>query len=40
MLGTALYEVTPIGPYLMNASLMGAVLVFTFTSTRVRAVRN
>ncbi len=39
MLGTTLYERTHIAPYVLNATIMAAVLVFVLTSTRVRAVR-
>ena len=39
MLGTTLYQLLPIGPYLLNGAVMAAVLVFTFTNTRLRNLR-
>jgi len=39
MLGTQLYQVLPIGPYLLNSAVMVAVLVFTFTNLRLRTLR-
>jgi len=38
MVGTRLYEVAPIGPFLMNAAIMALVLVYVFASPRLRAV--
>jgi MFS family permease len=38
MIGTKLYELTPIGPYLMNATVMAVVLGFVLFSRRLRAV--
>ena len=39
MLGTKLYQLLPIGPYLLNGALMAAVLVFTFANHRLRTLR-
>jgi MFS family permease len=39
MLGTKLYQLVPIGPYVLNAAVMAAVLVFTFTNARLRECR-
>jgi MFS family permease len=39
MLATSLYTLTPRAPYLLNATLMSAVLVFAFRSRRVRQLR-
>jgi MFS family permease len=39
MLGTKLYQFLPIGPYLLNGAIMVAVLVFTFSNTRLRTLR-
>ena len=39
MLGTKLYQMLPIGPYLLNGAVMAAVLVFTFTNVRLRTLK-
>jgi MFS family permease len=39
MIGTSLYRLTPIGPALLNATLMTAVLWFVWRNPRVRALR-
>jgi hypothetical protein len=39
LLGTALYSVTPVAPYLMNAVLMATAVLIAQRSTRVRALR-
>jgi hypothetical protein len=39
MVATALYPVTHIAPYLLNAAIMTAVLVLVLVSRRVRAIR-
>ncbi|HVN84080.1 MAG TPA: MFS transporter [Candidatus Binatia bacterium] len=39
MLGTKLYQVVPIGPYLLNAAVMTAVLVYLYTNARLRTRR-
>ena len=39
LLGTALYELSPHGPYLLNGALMAAGLVFSFAHPRLRRVR-
>jgi MFS family permease len=39
LLGTALYTVTPVAPYAMNAALMMAAVLIAQRSTRVRALR-
>jgi hypothetical protein len=36
LVGTSLYEITPTAPYVMNALLMAAMLVFAFVSARLR----
>lgn len=36
LLGTAVFEVTPTGPYLINAGLMALVSLFVFTRLRLR----
>lgn len=39
LLGTILYELTPTGPYLLNAALMACTLVFVFANRRLRSIR-
>jgi MFS family permease len=39
MLGTTLYQLTPSAPYVLNATVMGAVLLFVLKSARVRQLR-
>jgi MFS family permease len=39
MLGTTLYQLTPTGPYLLNAVIMTAALLYVHTNARVRSVR-
>ena len=39
MLGTKLYQVLPIGPYLLNATVMASMLVYLFTNKRLRLSR-
>ncbi len=39
MLGSALYELTPMAPYWLNAGLMALGLVFAYSSDAVRRVR-
>lgn len=38
LLGTALYGIMPTGPYLLNAAIMAATLVFIRTNARLRSV--
>lgn len=38
MIGTKLYELLPIGPFVLNTAIMGSVLIYIFTSARLRAV--
>jgi len=38
MIGTKLYELAPKGPFILNAAIMLAVLVFVWASARLRAV--
>jgi len=39
LLGTKLYELARIGPYVLNAAIMAAVLVLVFRSKQVRSLR-
>jgi MFS family permease len=39
MLGTKLYQLLPIAPYVLNAAIMAIALVFTFTNARLRHLR-
>ena len=39
VLGSLLYELTPLAPYLMNAAVMSAALVFALSNSAVRRVR-
>lgn len=39
LLGTTLFQLTPMGPYLLNAALMLIALVFVLTNKRLRAAR-
>jgi MFS family permease len=39
MLGTKLYQIMPIGPYVLNGAVMACVLAFAFTNARLRALR-
>jgi MFS family permease len=36
MVGTQLYQLAPVGPYVMNAAVMAAVLLYAFASPRLR----
>ena len=38
MVGTQLYQIAPVGPYVMNAAIMGVVLVYAFASPRLRGL--
>ncbi len=37
MIGTKLYELAPLGPYMLNAAVMAIVLVYVFANRRLRA---
>jgi MFS family permease len=37
MIGTKLYALTPLGPYVLNAAIMAVVLAFVFVNRRLRA---
>jgi len=39
MLGTTLYQLTPVAPYLLNAALMSGIVLFVFQNPRVRSLR-
>ncbi|MEO8604183.1 MAG: MFS transporter [bacterium] len=39
MIGTTLYAITPIGPYLMNTAIMAAAWVLLFANPRLRTMR-
>lgn len=39
LLGTTLYQLTPRGPYILNATLMALALVFVLSNRRLRAAR-
>lgn len=39
MLGTKLYQMLPIGPYLLNTAVMASVLIYLFTNSRLRMTR-
>jgi MFS family permease len=39
MLGTSLYELRQTAPFMLNGAIMAAVLVYVFTSCRLRGVR-
>jgi MFS family permease len=39
LLGTTLFQLTPRGPYILNATLMAVALVFVLTNRRLRAAR-
>jgi MFS family permease len=39
MIGTTLYELSPIGPYVLNASIMAAAWVLVFANRRLRTLR-
>jgi MFS family permease len=38
MLGTTLYQLTPVAPYVLNAALMAGVVAFVFQNPRVRSL--
>lgn len=40
MIGTTLYEFTPIGPYLLNAAIMSGAWVLLFANRRLRHLRS
>jgi MFS family permease len=39
LIGTALYEMNPIGPYALNAAIMACALIFVLTNRRIRSLR-
>lgn len=39
LLGTSIFEVTPIGPYVLNALLMAGMAGFVFAARRLRSIR-